>query len=164
MLKLRPAAEEGRSHGAIVPVARLRYLAMSLSETDTQTSETVAGQLAELRGLVLALHEELCYMRGQWPRVAGQVGDLHATLSAMQPLIQRYAAAAGSPAARWARGRGRQSTVLPPSPAAEPHHCQGYAHTDAAPQPQANVTCERGYSHRWSGEIGCHDAEAGCYG
>ena len=138
---------------------------MSLSETDTQTGETVAEQLAllredhaELRGLVLALHEELCYIRGQWPRLAEQVGDLHATLSAMQPLIQKYAATAGSPAARWARGRGRQVA----EPVLAQHQCQDIAHMPGrGPAPDG---CARDRSHRWNFELGCHDAGALCYG
>lgn len=74
---------------------------MSLSEIEKPPASDIEGKLD-------ALHEEVCYMRGQWPRLEAMVTEMHSALAALEefrPLLERYAAATRSPAARWTRRR-----------------------------------------------------------
>jgi hypothetical protein len=105
--------------------------------------ETPAPVLADLLEAVSALHSET-------HEVLRLVRAHDALLEQFRPVLDRYAAATGSAAARWARAKARNQR--------DPAHvtgCQGIAH-DPIPG------CTRIGSHSWHASVGCHANPGEC--
>lgn len=74
-------------------------------------------------------------------------------LEAFRPLLDRYSAVAGSPAARWAKRRNGTPIAF----TAHVPACQGIAH-------DVTAHCARTGPHNWHPLVGCHVDPGECGG
>lgn len=107
------------------------------------------------RADIVALHDEL----HQTLRI---VRKLEAALDAWAPVLDRFAGVAGSPAARFVRGRTRPAAAAPAP--LQSHYCQGWIHDGPINYEGSGIACVRTGSHRWNVDLGCHETGPACNG